>query len=170
MITTKHLLIGTVIASSLALVNCNKSAEQERREAEKAATKAEKETSKATTEASEKSGEAKEKASRESQEYLTTVTREQADYRTKINENISDIDKRLGELKVDMTKAKDGMPTYDKTSKSAPEIQRLLNRRQTLKNDLDEMGKTDPHDWPALKNRIDRDLSEEGMRGPRPGT
>lgn len=165
--TKTQLLLMTIMSTSLVFVGCNKSAEQERREAEKAASEAAKETGKATAEADKKVGEARQKVAGENSEFLAAVNREQTEYRAKITDKIHDAEKRLAELKVDMSK--DGSVTYDTTSKSAGDIQRTLKWRDALKQDLDAIGRTQPPDWPTLKARIDRDLSEEGTKPPRTG-
>lgn len=166
---TRYVPLTAALAMSLVL-GCQKSAEQKEREAEKATTEAQKTTSKATQEANEKAGEAQQKATKETQEFLATVNREEADYRAKISDELHRIDKRLADLKVDVTSAKDGGITYDKSSKNAQEIEKLLARRDALMKDMDTINRTQPRDWPTVKTRIDHDLRENGMKLPRTGT
>jgi hypothetical protein len=165
---TRYVPLTAALAMSLVF-GCQKSAEQKEREAEKATTEAQKTTSKAAQEANEKAGEAQQKATKETQEFLATVNREEADYRAKITDELHRVDKRLADLKVDMTN-KEGGVTYDKSSKNAQEIEKLLARRDALLKDMDTINRTQPRDWPTVKARIDRDLREDGMKLPRTGT
>jgi outer membrane biogenesis lipoprotein LolB len=165
---TRYVPLSAALAMAL-LLGCEKSAEQQQREAEKAAAEAEQKSTKAAQEANQKSTEAQQKAAKETQDFLASAQREQADYRSKISDELRHVDKRLADLKVDLA-AKDGGITYDKNAKNAQEIERLLARRETLMKDMDVVNRTQPRDWPSIKTKIDQDLREDGARHPRTGT
>jgi vacuolar-type H+-ATPase subunit H len=164
---TRYVPLSAALAMALVL-GCQKSAEQQQREAERAAAEAEQKTNKAAQEANQKSTEAQQKAAKETQDFLATAQREQADYRSKVSDELRSVDKRLADLKVDLAN-KDGGVTYDKSSKNAQEIQRLLARREILMRDMDVINRTQPRDWPSVKSKIDQDL-RENAKLPRTGT
>jgi len=159
----KHSLWLAVALSAVTAVGCSKSADTERREAEKAAAQADQKAMEAESEAAKKVRAADQKATEETMDFLTAVTREKGEMTGKIQDQLEKIEKRLGELKVDVkeTAMKDGKYVYDHQSKDVAEIERLLARRANLRADFDAIKTTIPHDWPALKAKIDRDLSPE---------
>src|SRR6185369_10025073 len=88
--------------------------------------------------------------------------REKADSTYKLHVSLDDIDKRLGEL--DANVSSEGKVTYDSSSKHGADIQRLITRRDALRSDLENVETAAPHEWPALKARIDRDIGRPRLR------
>lgn len=159
-----------------ALLACEKSSEQQKREADKAVAEAQEKASQATSEAEQKTRDAREKADREREELHATVLREKSDYRAKIRDAIGRIEKDLTDEKVDLGALPRGDRSKDKAllgkehAKTFEKIESQLARRDRLMDDSDKIDSTIEHDWSALKDRIDRDLEgKEAEPARKPG-
>jgi hypothetical protein len=138
------LVLGTALAA-VCTGACKKSAEAERREAEKAQVQGER-----------KMIEAHKEAIDETNDYLAAVRREQLELRGRLQEEIDDIDKKLSDLKVDARKA--GGVVIEPGSKDAAKIQKLLDRRSTLEADMTVLERADERGWDEVKANIEQDL------------
>lgn len=141
---------------------CEKSSERERRETERAIAEASKATTKADEQATKKTQRAEQRVAQQATEFLAAVSREKADATYDLHVALDKVDKQLAELDVEVKQ--DGTVSYDRGSKKAPEIERLVNRRDALRADLDLLETAAPHEWPALKSRIRRDIDNQSAK------
>jgi len=158
-----------------ALAGCEKSSETQKREADKAAAEADKTQSQAVSEADQKTREAREKAESAEGDLHTAVIREKADYRGKIHTALDKIDVDLADLKLDPKMIRRGDRSKDATlygarpTKDYEKIESMLLRRDALMDDVDAIDRTLDADWPAFKERIDRDLEGKNKPVVKPG-
>lgn len=150
--TTNIVLALALGISTIATAACKKSPETERKEAERAAQKAD-----------EKMREARAEALDERNDYLAAIRREQIDYREKLHETLDDIDRDLANLKVDIDR--DGVAHYDERGKDAAKAKDLLDRRATIRADIDALESSTERDWDVVKARIDQHLGDRPRRG-----
>jgi hypothetical protein len=129
------LTLGVLGAASSA---CNKSVENQRAEAEKAGAKA-KEKARSAQEATHEAAE-------EHNELLAAIARERKEYIVKLDEEVRAIERRI--LALDPI-----VDTYERD--------RLTQRRELLRADLDAIQKSTNETWAAVKAKIDRDLADD---------
>jgi len=150
-----------------ALIGCEKSSETQRKEADQASLEADKKKVEATNEADQQTREAREKVDRERDDLHATVMREKADYRTKVHDALGKLDKDLTDLKIDATQVKRGDRSGDRklfvnrSQADFDKIERILIRRDGLMEVSNQIDRAIDHDWPALKQRIDRELEDK---------
>lgn len=176
--TQKHslwLVIGLSAATLVSATGCSKSAETERREAERAAAEAERKTAEAQQEAMNAAREEGAKVANETSEFLAAVNREKGELTDKVQDELDKIDRRLGELKVETsTTTTTGATTKgtvadqpakvvkaEDVAKDKAEMDRLTQRRSMLQADLASIRTAIPQDWSALKAKIERDLGDK---------
>jgi hypothetical protein len=157
-----HIARIALVGAAIVTMACQKSSERERRETERAIADATKAAAQADEEAAKKTQTAERKVAAQATEFLAVVNREKADSTYKLHVALDSVDKRLGELDADVKS--DGKVAFDSGSKHADEIQRLITRRDALRADLDGIETAAPHEWPALKARIDRDIGRPRLR------
>ena len=138
------LVLGAAVAA-LCTGACKKSAETERKEAERAEVRAAEETN-----------ELHKRAIDEKNDYLAAVRREQLELRGRLQEEIDSVDKELSVLKGDLHK--NSGVAVDPKSKGAQTLDELLRRRQQLEDDMNLLERADERGWDELKATIERDI------------
>jgi hypothetical protein len=175
MVIAKTLRWATLVGlGAVTVLGCQKSSEDQRREADKAAAEAEKKAAEATnTEGDQKARDAREKAEKERDELHATIAREKSDYRVKINDAIDKDDKDLADLKIDTRQVKRGDRTQDRalfaknrSAKEYDKIEATLMRRDRLMDLNDQIDKASDRDWTTVKGQIDKELKEKPEHRP----
>ena len=168
-------MLGIGLACA-ALMGCEKSAEQQMREAEKASAEADKKTAQAANEANQQSREARDKAERELGDVHAAVIREKSDYRSKLHDALDEVDKDLADKQVDVKQLKRGdrsndqlLYGKDRSVKDYDALEGLILRRDRLMNLNDQIDSTIDHDWPSYKARLDRELESKDKPVQKPG-
>jgi hypothetical protein len=151
-----------LVATALGATACERTAERERRDTERAIAEATMTDARADEEAAKKTQAAEHKVAAQATQFLSAVNREKADATYRLRVAIDQAEKRLANLDADVKP--DGKVTYDDSSKNSSAIQKLISRRDELKTDLDSIEVAAPHEWPALKIRIDRDIGSDRIR------
>jgi ribosomal protein S17 len=169
--TVHQWTVGVALACT-TLLGCEKSSEQQQREATRAAAEADKKQAQATNEADKKMREARGEVDKERGDLHETVTREKADYHAKIQKTIGDLEKDLSAHKIDVTQIHRGDRTKDRTmygsmpAKDFDTVEATIIRRDRLLDYNDKIDATLDNDWPALKRTIDAELGAKGMLKP----
>lgn len=89
-------------------------------------------------------------------ELAEAIAREREVYKGVLAKEIALVQRRVRELESEAMRATGGA----REAKSAA-VAAAKRFRQRLEKDLDEIERTGEDDWPALRDRIDRDLEEE---------
>ena len=100
--------------------------------------------------------EASEEVRREREDVAEAAARERVQYKRILAKEISSVDKRVTELEQELARA-----TGAAKDTKALDVSAARGWRARLKHDLEELERVGEHEWPEVKDRIDRDLEDE---------
>lgn len=155
---------GIALASLLLLGGCRKSADEQQREAVEATRRAEEKAREATLTsgileqreaAAAEAQEAKDEALREQGEALLALRREQLKYRGRLQKRLDELDRALAVVRQEQL-----LPP-ERSRSTDPHTAALIAQREALTSSAAALERSTQQDWPALKARIDRELSTE---------
>jgi F0F1-type ATP synthase membrane subunit b/b' len=158
-----HTVSVVLVAGSLA-VGCEDAAEKQRQadqaQAEanqkKAAAEVEamQKAARANNEAEQQIANAQRKADQKQNEATASLTKEQIDRLSKVNDALDDLRAKIGELQF----AANAETAGSKQADDGHVLNDLVARRDTLSDDASAVPSSTPTSWPALQDKIDKDL------------
>jgi hypothetical protein len=93
---------------------------------------------------------------REREDVAEAAARERVQYKRLLSKEIASIDKRVVELEQELARA-----TGSAKDTKARDISAARGWRARLKHDLEQLERVGEHEWPEVKDRIERDLEDE---------
>jgi hypothetical protein len=89
------------------------------------------------------------------QKTTEALLKEKDEYRTSLEKAITDQQKVVDEMRQGAANA-----TGETKVEDEHELQDVMKRRESLQSDMREVAAATPEKWPALKDKIDRDIDE----------